>query len=80
MARGLPVACSRDSAPGEIAGDAGLTLDPTSVASIAAATTALLTDAALHARLAAAGRVRAARYTWERCADETLAVYARALA
>jgi glycosyltransferase involved in cell wall biosynthesis len=79
MARGLPVACSRDSAPGEVAGDAGLTLDPTSVASIATATTALLTDDALHARLIAAGRVRAAQYTWERCADETLAVYARAL-
>jgi glycosyltransferase involved in cell wall biosynthesis len=79
MARGLPVACTRDSAPGEVAGDAGLALDPTSEASIAQATLALLTDDALHARLSAAGRVRAATYTWERCADETLAVYARAL-
>jgi glycosyltransferase involved in cell wall biosynthesis len=79
MARGLPVACTRDSAPGEVAGDAGLALDPTSEASIAQATLALLTDDGLHARLAAAGRIRAASYTWERCADETLAVYARAL-
>jgi glycosyltransferase involved in cell wall biosynthesis len=79
MARGLPVACSRDSAPGEVAGDAGLTLDPRSEASIADAAIALLTDDALHTRLAAAGRARAATYTWERCADETLAVYARAL-
>ncbi|HEY4095210.1 MAG TPA: glycosyltransferase family 1 protein [Baekduia sp.] len=80
MARGLPVACTRDSAPGEIAGDAGMVLDPLSVDSIAAATVALLSDAPLHARLATAGRDRAASYTWERCADETLAVYARALA
>ena len=41
MARGLPVACTRDSAPGEVAGDAGLALDPTSEASIAQATLAL---------------------------------------
>jgi glycosyltransferase involved in cell wall biosynthesis len=79
MARGVPVACSRDSAPGEVAGDAGLALDPTSEEAIAAATVALLTDAALHDRLSAAGLARARAYTWERCADETLAVYARAL-
>ncbi|MCW2996111.1 MAG: hypothetical protein JWQ18_3606, partial [Conexibacter sp.] len=34
----------------------------------------------VRARLAAAGRARAASYTWERCADETLASYRRALA
>jgi glycosyltransferase involved in cell wall biosynthesis len=80
MARGLPVACTRDSAPGEVAGDAALTLDPTSVASIAGAATALLTDDALHARLVAAGRERAASFTWERCSAETLESYRRALA
>jgi glycosyltransferase involved in cell wall biosynthesis len=79
MARGLPVACTRDSAPGEVAGDAGLLFDPTSVDAIAASTVALLTDASLRERLAAAGRARAASYTWERCADETLASYRRAL-
>jgi glycosyltransferase involved in cell wall biosynthesis len=80
MARGLPVACTRDSAPGEVAGDAGLLFDPTSVDEIAAATVRLLTDAPLRERLAVAGRARAASYTWERCADETLASYRRALA
>ena len=80
MARGLPVACSRDSAPGEVAGDAGLLLDPTSEGEIVDATVRLLTDADLRARLSAAGRQRAAGYTWERCADETLDVYRRALA
>jgi glycosyltransferase involved in cell wall biosynthesis len=79
MARGLPVACSRDSAPGEIAGTAGLLLDPTSEVEIADATVRLLTDAELGARLSSAGRVRAASYTWERCADETLDVYRRAV-
>jgi glycosyltransferase involved in cell wall biosynthesis len=79
MARGLPVACTRHSAPGEIAGDAGLLFDPTSVPEIAEATTRLLTEPSLRERLIAAGRARAASYTWERCADETLASYARAL-
>ena len=79
MARGVPVACSRDSAPGEVAGDAALTFDPTSVDDIAGAIGALLTDAALRDRLAQAGPSRAAQYTWERCAEETLAVYHRAL-
>jgi glycosyltransferase involved in cell wall biosynthesis len=80
MARGLPVACSRNSAPGEVAGTAGLLLDPTSEGEIADATVRLLTDGELRARLSAAGRERAATYTWERCADETLEVYRRAWA
>ena len=79
MVRGLPVACSRDSAPGEVAGSAGLLVDPTSEADIAGATVRLLTDAELRDRLSAAGKERAAGYTWERCADETLEVYRRAL-
>ncbi|MDX6700458.1 MAG: hypothetical protein QOF26_684 [Baekduia sp.] len=80
MARGVPVACTRDSAPGEIAGDAGLLFDPTSEAEIAGATVRLLTDAPLRERLSAAGRARAAGYTWERCAAETLDSYRRAVA
>jgi glycosyltransferase involved in cell wall biosynthesis len=79
MARGLPVACTRDSAPGEVAGDAGLLFNPTSEAEIADATVRLLTDPALHERLSAAGRARAASFSWERCAAETLDSYRRAL-
>jgi glycosyltransferase involved in cell wall biosynthesis len=78
MARGTPVACSRDSAPGEVAGDAGLLFDPTSEPEIAQATIRLLTDGDLRERLRAAGPQRAALYTWERCAEETMDVYRRA--
>jgi glycosyltransferase involved in cell wall biosynthesis len=80
MARGLPVGCSASGAPAEVAGEAALLFDPTSVAAIADATVALLTDGRLRERLAAAGRARAAQFTWQRCVDETLAVYRRALA
>jgi len=40
----------------------------------------VLTQPALYADLAARGRSRAAMFSWERCAAETLAVYADVLA
>lgn len=78
MARGVPVACSQDGAPAEVAGDAAVRFDPTSEEQIAAATVRLLSDEALRARLRVAGPARAATFTWERCAGETLAAYRRA--
>lgn len=78
MQRGTPVACSSGSAPGEIAGDAAVTFDPLSVSGIAAALLKLLTDPGLRTDLTALGKARAATFTWERCAEETMAVYERA--
>jgi glycosyltransferase involved in cell wall biosynthesis len=80
MQRGTPVACTRDSAPGEIAGDAAVTFDPASEGAIAEALTRLLADPALRERLAGLGRARAATFTWARCAEQTMAVYRSALA
>jgi glycosyltransferase involved in cell wall biosynthesis len=79
MARGLPVACSDRSSLPEVAGDAALLFDPSDPAAIARAIERLLGDRALAERLRAAGRDRAAGFTWERAARETLAVYARVL-
>jgi glycosyltransferase involved in cell wall biosynthesis len=80
MARGLPVACSGVSALPEIAGDAALLFDPRSIEGIAGAIRSLLQDPALCARLVERGRVRAASFSWERTARETVASYERALA
>lgn len=80
MARAVPVACSRDSAPGEVAGEAALSFDPRSVEEIAGAIRSLLIDEGLRARLRAAGPKRASQFTWARCAEDTMAVYRRALA
>lgn len=80
MRRGLPVACSERSSLPEIAGDAALLFDPESVRAIAEAITRLLSDAELRARLSDAGPRRAADFTWERAALDTLASYERALA
>ena len=75
MACGTPVLTSDVSALPEVAGDAALLVSPTDVEAIADGLTRLLDDAALRADLAARGLRRAAAFSWERCARETLAVY-----
>jgi glycosyltransferase involved in cell wall biosynthesis len=80
MARGVPVACSDRSSLPEVAGDAALLFDPEDVGAISASIERLLTDAGERERLAAAGRARAALFTWEACARATVATYERTLA
>lgn len=74
MACGAPVLTSTTSSLPEVAGDAALLVDPADTAAIAAAIGRLAADAALRAELRARGLARAASFTWERCARETLAV------
>ena len=80
MARGVPVATSDRSSLPEVAGDAALLFDPTDVDAIREAIERLLADSELRARLAEAGRSRAARFTWEATARATRDAYRRALA
>ena len=80
MACGTPVVASRASSLHEVVGDAGVLVDPLDAQSIADAMRSVLENAALGSRLSAAGPIRAARFTWDRCAEETLAVYERATA
>jgi glycosyltransferase involved in cell wall biosynthesis len=79
MARGVPVATSARASLREVAGDATLLFDPEDVDAIRGAIERLISDAAERDRLAAAGRRRAAEFTWERTAERTLASYERAL-
>ncbi len=79
MARGLPVACSGRGSLAEVAGDAALRFDPESEPAIAAAIWRLLNDGAEAARLRAAGRERAQRFSWAATAAGTLASYEHAL-
>jgi glycosyltransferase involved in cell wall biosynthesis len=80
MARGVPVACSDRASLPEVAGGAALLFDPAEPAAIAGAIERLLGDPAEAERLRAAGRDRAAQFTWRRTAELTLASYDRALA
>jgi glycosyltransferase involved in cell wall biosynthesis len=79
MACGTPVACSNTSSLPEVTGDAALTFEPTDAASIADALAHLLGDADLRAELRGQGLRRAAGFSWERTARQTLAQYRQAV-
>jgi glycosyltransferase involved in cell wall biosynthesis len=72
MAAGTPVVTSRGTATEEVAGGAAVLVDPFDIDAIAAGITAALGDLD---RLAAAGRSRAATFTWSATVDATIAVY-----
>ena len=74
MSAGTAVLTSNASSLPEVGGDAVRYADPRDVASIRAGLDALLRDPAERDRLAAAGRERARRFSWERTARETLAL------
>lgn len=75
MAQGAPVVTSSGTSTEEVAGDAGLVVPPTDGDALADALLQVLDDAVLADRLRAAGLARAATYTWERTARETVAAY-----
>jgi glycosyltransferase involved in cell wall biosynthesis len=79
MACGAPTVTSNLSSLPEVAGDAALLVDPTSVDALAAALLRLLAIAALAPDLQARGQAQAARFPWSRTAQQTAAVYRRAL-
>jgi glycosyltransferase involved in cell wall biosynthesis len=80
MARGLPVVTSSVSSLPEVAGDAALLVEPTSVEQIARAASQVLTDSQLRERMVAAGRLRPEMFTWERAAAGTIQSWRKALA
>jgi glycosyltransferase involved in cell wall biosynthesis len=65
MTCGCPVIASEQPALKEVCGDAALRCSADDTARIAAHMQALQSDAALRTRLAAAGRERAGRFTWD---------------
>ena len=78
MAAGIPVACSEIAPLREVAGEAAVFFDPLAIDSMAAAVRQLLRDPDRRRTLAAAGRERAANFTWTCAAEETLAVLRQA--
>ncbi len=79
MAWGAPVLCSDRTSLPEIVGDAGLLFDPEDEAGVARLSLSTLDDEPLRQELRRRGREQAARFTWRRCAEETMAAYLAAL-
>ena len=77
MACGCPVVALKRSAVPEVVGEAAVLLDDASEDALAAALTRVLAEPAFAADLRARGLVRARRFSWERAAEATEAVYLR---
>lgn len=80
MACGTPVVSTNAASLPEVVGDAAILVDPHDVTQITDAMRLVLTQPALAAALRAKGLARAAQFSWERTARETIAVYERVLA
>lgn len=79
MRHGAPVAASTATCIPEVLGEAAHYFDPLDTQDIADKIMEVLTDKNLRQQLVAAGKKQADRYSWKRMAQETLAVYNKAL-
>jgi glycosyltransferase involved in cell wall biosynthesis len=76
MAAGVPVVHSDDPALVEVAGGAGYVVRRDDAAALADALRVVLDSPLLAGRMAAAGRVRAAAFSWQRAAEEVWSLHA----
>jgi glycosyltransferase involved in cell wall biosynthesis len=79
MACGTPVVCSAASSLPEVGGDAARYFDPSDTPAMADALLAVWRDAELQEAMRGQGLARAAQFSWQRTAAETMAVYSRIL-
>ncbi|CAG0936783.1 mannosyl-N-acetyl-alpha-D-glucosaminyl-diphospho-ditrans,octacis-undecaprenol 3-alpha-mannosyltransferase / alpha-1,3-rhamnosyltransferase [Thermoflexales bacterium] len=75
MACGAPVVCSNRSSLPEVAGDAALLCNPQNSEALTDAIERALIDRDLRATLQQRGLARAAQFSWEQTARQTLAIY-----
>jgi glycosyltransferase involved in cell wall biosynthesis len=75
LSAGTPVVGYRAGAVEEVVGDAGLLVDPADPDALGEALSSLLGSDALAAELRGRARARAALFSWDRAADQTLALY-----
>lgn len=79
MACGCPVITSNVSSLPEVAGDAAILINPYNVKALTEAMFEVLTDDKLRECLIDKGLERAKMFSWERCAEETIRVYEKAM-
>ena len=79
MACGAPVVVSDVASLPEVVGDAGVRLDPLHVESWTEAMRRMVEDPAWRGQWSEKGLARAATFSWQRCAAQTLETYRRAI-
>jgi glycosyltransferase involved in cell wall biosynthesis len=77
---GVPVIASSTGSLPEVVANAGVLVNPYAEGDIAGAIARLVHDAEFHAELSAKSLHRAAQFSWQQAAAETLKVFAEALA
>lgn len=80
MQCGVPVITSNNSSLPEVVGGAGIMVDPTDDDALSQAMLDVYRDAALRERMRVRSLARAAGFSWERCAQQTIAAYRAAVA
>jgi glycosyltransferase involved in cell wall biosynthesis len=75
MSFGCPVVCSNTSSIPEIVGRAGAYFDPNEVDSMREAMEVLICDDTRKLQLVKLGYERLKNFSWDKCADETAAIY-----
>ncbi|HRY16716.1 MAG TPA: glycosyltransferase family 1 protein [Candidatus Competibacteraceae bacterium] len=79
MASGIPALSSHRSSLPQVAGDAALLINPEDIDDLTAGLEHLLSDELWRAAARPRGLEQARRFSWERCVEETIAVYRRLL-
>lgn len=80
MAHGCPVVTSNSSSLPEVVGDAGAYFNPLDDDAQSQAIASVVFDEQLRSKLISSGSSRVAAFTWDRCAQETQAVYQKVIA
>jgi glycosyltransferase involved in cell wall biosynthesis len=75
MSCGVPVVAANNSSIPEIVEDAAVLFDAHDVQEMSAAMIRVLTDDTIRIRFQNEGLLRATKFSWEKCARETLAIY-----
>ena len=75
MRCGAPVICSNRTSLPEVVGDAAITFDPDNTGQLVAEMRRVLSDSDLAADLRVRSLRQAAKFSWKKTAEETLAVY-----
>ena len=77
MSAGIPCACSNNSSLGELGRGVAELFDPSSPESIAKAMEKILANPEYQKKLSAAGREKAAQFSWEKTANGLTDIYSR---